>query len=226
MMIAASTSRPTAIARPPSVIVFRPTPSGFSSESGQGDRQGNGERDDQRRPEVAEQQEDHEHDEDAAEHDGAADASERRVHELGLVVDDSQLHALRQRAPDVLDRLTDSCRDLDGVGPELLDDARADDFALEPVRDASADGGGLAHVGDVAEQDRARPRESSRPCGEDRRRSARGPSRARSTRSTPASTMPPEALRFDSSTACITSSRLMRRADIRSGSSCTWNCRR
>ena len=31
MMIAASTSRPTAIASPPSVIVFRPTPSGRSS---------------------------------------------------------------------------------------------------------------------------------------------------------------------------------------------------
>ena len=41
-----------------------------------------------------------------------------------------------------------------GVGAELLDDARADDFALQAMRDAAPDGGRLADVRDVAEQHR------------------------------------------------------------------------
>ena len=226
MMIAASTSRPTAIAKPPSVIVFRPTPSGCSRSPASAIDSGNGQRHDQRRSDVAEQQENHQHDEHAAEHDRAADAAERRVHELGLVVDDAQLNAFRQRAPNVVDGLTDAGRDLDGIGPELLDDARADDFPLQPVRDAPSDRGGLANVSHVAEQDGHVASNRRRPCGEDRRRSARGPI-ARTVHSIePCAMIPPEAFRLDSSTACITSFRLMRRADIRSGSSWTWNCRR
>ncbi len=125
----------------------------LQQESGQGNRERNRERHHQRRSNVAEQQQDHEHDEDAAQHDRSGDASQRRVHELRLVVHDSQLNTFRQRAPNILDGLTDPGRDLYGIGPELLDDTRADDFALEAVRDASADRRGLANVSDVTEQD-------------------------------------------------------------------------
>ena len=50
--------------------------------------------------------------------------------------------------------LPDAGGDLHRVGAELLDDAGADDLALETVRDAAPHRRGLAHVGDVAEQDR------------------------------------------------------------------------
>ena len=49
--------------------------------------------------------------------------------------------------------LADASGDGHGIRAELLDDAGADDLALEPVRDAAPDRRGLANVGDVAEQD-------------------------------------------------------------------------
>ena len=121
-------------------------------KSCQRDRQWNGERHHQRRANVAEQQENHEHDEDAAQHDRSADASEGRVHELRLVVHRPQLNAFGQRASNVVDGLTNPGRDLHGVGAELLDDPRADDFALQAMRDASAHGSRLTNVSDVTEQ--------------------------------------------------------------------------
>jgi hypothetical protein len=66
MMIAASTSRPTAIASPPRVIVFNPT----SAASGGGPRATRAEWSTSPRVpwQVAEQQQNHEHHEDAAQH--------------------------------------------------------------------------------------------------------------------------------------------------------------
>ena len=184
MMIAASTSRPTAIASPPRVIVFNPTSSGLSRrparaiESGMVNVTTSAARmlpsnsritsttktpPSMHRP---------------------AHASERRVHELRLVVDRAQLDALGQRAPNLLDGLTNPGRDLHRVGAELLDDPRADDFALQPMRDPSAHGGRLTNVGDVTKQHR---HVSSN--GDDRApqvidRCALGQAHARSIRST------------------------------------------
>ena len=75
-------------------------------------------------------------------------------HELRLVVDDAKLHAFRQRSPDILDRAADSGRDGYRVRAELLDDARADDLALQPMCDAAPDCCRLANVGDVPQQHR------------------------------------------------------------------------
>ena len=66
MMIAASTRRPTAIARPPSVIVLRPTFSGCEQKSSERDGERNRQRHEQRRSKIAEQEEDDERDEHAA----------------------------------------------------------------------------------------------------------------------------------------------------------------
>ena len=93
----------------------------------------------------------HEH---GADQHGAADAAERRLDQLRLVVDDAQLHALRQvsRSSAIAARMPAAT--CDRVGAELLDDPAADDLAGEPVRDAAAHRRRLAHVGDVAEQHR------------------------------------------------------------------------
>ena len=152
-MIAASTSRPTAMARPPRVMVLMPMPIGFRKNPASAIDSRNRERHDQRRANVSEQSEQHDDDEDRAQQHGAADAAQRRPHQLRLVVDDPELDAGRQRALEVGDRRTNARRDLHRVGPELLDDPAAHDFAVQPVRDAPANRGRLAHVGDVANDD-------------------------------------------------------------------------
>ena len=135
--------------------------------------------------------------------------------------------ARRQAAPESAIAARMPAATAHGVGAELLDDAAADDLAREPVREAAPDRRRLAHVGDVAEQHRRRCRASRPPSRAGRRRSRARPTRAHaSTRSAPATTMPPAAFTFAPSTACITSSSVTPRADMRSGSSWTWNWRR
>ena len=117
------------------------------------DGQRNRERDDERGSDVAQEQENDEHDEDTAEHHRAADAAQCRRHELRLVVDDAQLNTFRQCSADVFDRAADASRDRHRVRAELLDDAGADDLALQPVRNAPSDRCRFPNVGDIAEQD-------------------------------------------------------------------------
>jgi hypothetical protein len=123
-------------------------------EACQRDGQRNGQRHDQGRAQVAEQQQDDEHHEHAAQHHRPADATQRRIHQLGLVVDGAQFDAFGQRPTNVLNRLADARPDLHGVGPELLDDPRADDLALQAMRDPSTYGGGLTNVGHVTKENR------------------------------------------------------------------------
>ena len=88
-MIAASTSRPTAMASPPSVIVFRPTSSRLSRMPASGDRRRNRQRHDGRAADIAEQHEQHDRHEHRPKEHGATDTPQRRSHQRGLVVDDS-----------------------------------------------------------------------------------------------------------------------------------------
>ncbi len=151
-MIAASTSSPTAMASPPSVMVFSPTfrrssrmPAsamdiGIVSVTMIAARtspsSANSTKDDERR----------------TEQDRSSDAAERRLHQRRLVVDDAQHHAFRQSALDLDDGLPNALGDLDRVRSELFDDARADDLAFQPVGHAPSRRWRLTHVGDVADQ--------------------------------------------------------------------------
>ena len=182
-MIAASTSRPTAIARPPSVIVLSPTPSRAEEDARQRDRERQRERHDRRAAQIAEPGEQHERDEHRAERDGAADAADRVADELGLVVDLAQIHARRERGPDRCERGADARRRLDGVCAELLADAAAHHLAAQPVRHARG-----APRAPRARRRRRRAAPASRraarpPCRAGPRACARAPSRAPSTRS-------------------------------------------
>ena len=155
-MIAASTSRPTAIASPPSVIVLSPTPSAREHDARERDRERQRERDEQRRAQIAEQREQH----DARRAPRRASTARPTPPSATptssrLVVDDAQL-ARPAGAPARISAIAarTPAATVDGVGAELLDDAAAHDLAAQPVRDAAPHRGRLAHVGDVAEQDR------------------------------------------------------------------------
>ena len=158
------------------------------------------------RPHIPQQHEDHQHDEDTTEHDRSADAAQGGVDQLGLVVDDPQLHAVAASvAPDVFNSGSTIPAATSTVSaPNCLMTRALTTSPFEPVSDARRTRRVPPHVGDITEQ----YRHVAADRDDGRRRSSTevgaADSAVPSTRSQPCATMPPEAFRFDSSTACST----------------------
>ena len=154
MMIAASTSKPTAMASPPKRHGVQADVEPVQQQAGQRDRHRNGQGHHESRSPVPQQAEDDQDDEDRPQHHGAADAAECGFDQRGLVIDDPQLDAFRQATPDVFHRLAHAGRHGHGVGAELLRDPGAHHLAGEPVGHAATHGRRLANVGHIAQQHR------------------------------------------------------------------------